>query len=128
MVSGQGRNFQNMDIIFSGLVSCFVRCLEQWVNVYIKVEIGKVGSNYFGVLVVVILFKFGNYNLWVMVFLFCKLISQLVGYLEIIILFVYFVSVYIIDNVVCSLVVVKMVFYSCINFIQGSMGMSSYYG
>ena len=128
MASGQGRNSQNMDIILSGLASCLARRLEQWANVYIKTEIGKAGSNHLSTPVVAILPKFCNHNPWATALLLRKLISQLAGHLEIIILLAYFASVYTTDNAVRSLVAAKMALHSCTDFTQGSTGTSGHHG
>lgn len=55
-------------VVFYCLLCGFFGGLEKWVYVYVKVQVGKVGGNYFGVLVVVVLFYFDYQNVWVVVF------------------------------------------------------------
>ena len=64
-----------MHVVFYGLFSCFLWCLEQWSNVYVKTYISITSGYYFCTTIVSVLTHFGNHNTRTTTFFFSEFIG-----------------------------------------------------
>src|SRR5690554_6404989 len=81
---------KNMDIVFHSLFSCFFWGLEKRTYIHIKTNICVPCSHYFGTSIVTILSHFRNHDSWSPSILFCKYVSQLLGFAKCIVVFYFF--------------------------------------